>query len=198
MSTSPSIDVLVLGTGPGALAIAAALVKENLRVEVLSACSHTQPWPFTYGIWGEEVDELGLEHLLEYRWKNTVSFFGAGTEEFKPDENEPTKHERDYGLFDKEKLQQHWIKQCDDAAVKWHKGHAIHLDVSDAVSTITTSEGKKINTRLLVDATGYEPVFLKTKQSWPIAIQTCYGVVGKFNKPPVDKALNLVLDDDRP
>ena len=64
MSTRASIDVLVLGAGPGALAIAAALGKENLRIEVLSASNHKEPWPYTYGIWGEEVDELGVEHLL--------------------------------------------------------------------------------------------------------------------------------------
>ena len=35
MTTRTSIDVLVVGAGPGALAIAAALGKEMLRVEVL-------------------------------------------------------------------------------------------------------------------------------------------------------------------
>ena len=105
MTTRTSIDVLVLGAGPGALAIAAALGKERLRVAVLSANNHKEPWPYTYGIWGEEVDELGLAHLLEHRWKNTVSFFGPGSCKSKSNDNKPTKHERDYGLFDKRKLQ---------------------------------------------------------------------------------------------
>ena len=88
MSTRTSIDVLVLGAGPGALAIAAALGKQRLRVEVLSTKDHREPWPYTYGIWGEEVDELGLEHLLEHRWKNTVSFFGEGSSDSKSFENQ--------------------------------------------------------------------------------------------------------------
>ena len=40
MQAETSIDVLVLGSGPGALAIASALSKEKLRVEVLSSNDH--------------------------------------------------------------------------------------------------------------------------------------------------------------
>ncbi len=81
MSTKASTDALVLGAGPSALAIAAALSQENLSVEILSAKDPHEPWPYTYGIWGEEVDGLGLAHLLGHRWANTVSFFGAGANE---------------------------------------------------------------------------------------------------------------------
>ena len=81
MKSNAYIDALVIGSGPGALSIAAALANENLKVEILSAENHDEPWPYTYGIWGEEVDELGLNHLLEHRWNNTVSFFGQGDSE---------------------------------------------------------------------------------------------------------------------
>ena len=72
-------DVLVLGAGPAGMAIASALGKEKLKVDVLSPNGPNEPWPNTYGIWGNEVDQLGLDNLLEYRWKNTVSFFGTGS-----------------------------------------------------------------------------------------------------------------------
>ncbi|WP_320667991.1 lycopene beta cyclase [Prochlorococcus sp. MIT 1307] len=194
MSTRAFIDVLVLGAGPGALAIAAALGAENLRVEVLAASNHTDPWPYTYGIWGEEVDEMGLQHLLEHRWKNTVSFFGSGASEPKADANKATHHGRDYGLFDKKKLQRYWIKQCDAASVQWHRGYAAELEIDENLCTVTTAEGKKHKARLLIDATGYEPVFLKSRKNWPIAIQTCYGVVGRFNTPPVEEGQFVLMD----
>ncbi len=194
MSTRTSVDVLVLGAGPGALAITAALGNESLRVEVLSATNHKEPWPYTYGVWGEEVDEFGLEHLLEYRWKNTVSFFGQGSSEPKADANQPTKHERDYGLFDKRKLQLYWIQQCEDANVKWHRGHAAKLNIDDSICTVTTAEGVQLSARVLIDATGYEPVFLKAPKNWPVAIQTCYGVVGRFNTPPVEEGQFVLMD----
>ncbi len=194
MKSRASIDVLVLGAGPGALAIAAALGSEKLHVEVLSASSHKDPWPYTYGVWGEEVDELGLEHLLEHRWQNTVSYFGHGSTEPMADANKPTSHERDYGLFDKRKLQSYWIKQCEEASVKWHRGTAADLQIDNKVCTVSTPEGRKLHARLLIDATGYEPVFLRAPKNWPVAIQTCYGVVGRFNTPPVEEGQFVLMD----
>lgn len=194
MNTNASIDALVLGSGPGALSIAAALGKENLNISILSDTDPSKPWPFTYGIWGEEVDQLGLAHLLEYRWSNTVSYFGKGSKVLKDKENFPTNHSRDYGLFDKNKLQKYWIKECEMASIKWHLGKALDLKVNQLNSIVTTSNGEEINSRLVIDATGYKPAFLKVPNEGPIAVQTCYGVVGEFSSPPVDEGQFVLMD----
>ena len=55
MSKENMPDVLVLGAGPAGMAIASALGKEKLDVEVLSPNGPDEAWPNTYGIWGEEV-----------------------------------------------------------------------------------------------------------------------------------------------
>ena len=47
MRNSALKDALVLGSGPGALSIAAALATENLNIEILSEQSPEEPWPFT-------------------------------------------------------------------------------------------------------------------------------------------------------
>tara|TARA_B100000700_G_scaffold330730_1_gene458681 strand:- start:536 stop:1822 length:1287 start_codon:yes stop_codon:yes gene_type:complete len=188
------IDVLVLGAGPGALAIASALGKENLNVHVLAANDPNDPWPYTYGIWGDEVDVLGLNHLLQHRWHKTVSYFGHGDTSKNSNENKPTEHSCDYGLFDKNKLQKHWITECNNSKVTWHRGIAKDLEITNKTSSVTTSKGQKITSRLLIDATGYEPVFLKSPNNGPVAIQTCYGVVGKFTKPPVEKGQFVLMD----
>jgi lycopene cyclase-like protein len=107
--------VLVVGSGPAALAIAAALVERGLRVEALALDDPAAPWANTYGIWGPEADRAGLGHLLGHRWSNTVSWFGA----------EPTRHGIDYGLFDKCGLQQHWLELLAAAPVVWHRGRAV-------------------------------------------------------------------------
>ena len=194
MLTSTSIDVLVLGAGPGALAIAAALAEESLRVQVLSANDRNTPWPYTYGIWGDEIDELGLQHLLEYRWKNTVSYFGEGSSSVSNNENSATKHLTDYGLFDKSKLQKYWLNKCEEGGVKFSEGIAKEMEVDKEKSKVITIEGEELVSRLLIDATGYDPVFLKSRRNNPIAVQTCYGIVAHFNKDPIEKDQFVLMD----
>ena len=194
MDTDARIDALVLGSGPGALSIAAALSKENLKVELLSEHDPQTPWPFTYGIWGEEVDQLGLSELLEHRWSNTVSFFGQGAKNNDHIENTPTRHHRDYGLFDKIKLQNYWINQCNQGSIEWHIGKAIDLEINKSSTIVTTQEGKKLHSRLVIDATGYKPAFLKIPNEGPIAVQTCYGIVGEFSSPPVEEGQFVLMD----
>ncbi len=194
MSTNASKDALVLGSGPGALSIAAALANEGLNVEILSEQPPDEPWPFTYGIWGEEVDELGLSNLLEHRWINTVSFFGEGDKDPTSNKNQATKHNKDYGLFDKRKLQAYWLSQCDKANIKWNKGTAIQLETNHLISTVTKSNGENLSARLIVDATGYKPVFIKAPDQGPVAVQTCYGIVGEFNSPPVEEGQFVLMD----
>ncbi len=191
---STNVDTLVLGAGPGALAIAAALCNEKVHVGILSSNEPREIWPYTYGIWGEEVDSLGLQSLLKHRWVDTVSFFGEGSKNKSSQKNLPTKHSLDYGLFDKKKLQEYWLKQCDDGSVEWYRGTASKLDINDSISSVTTTKGDVIKARLIVDATGYEPAFLKVPKEGDIAVQTCYGIVGKFSSPPIDKNQFILMD----
>ena len=194
MSKESMPDVLVLGAGPAGMAIASALGKEKLDVEVLSPNGPDEPWPNTYGIWGEEVDQLGLQDLLEYRWKNTVSFFGHGAFEEQDDENKATEHSLDYGLFDKKKLHNFWFNECNKSFIKWHQGFAKKIHFEKYKSTVTTNAGMTYSARLVVDATGYDPVFLKLKSCGPLAVQTCYGIVGNFSKPPLKKGQFVLMD----
>ncbi len=189
-----SADALVIGAGPSALAIMAALCKEGLHVEGLAERKPNEPWPYTYGIWGSEVDELGMEGLLEHRWKNTVSYFGTGSKDPNSIENIHTEHGLEYGLFDKNKLQEFWLDLCKKAEVRWHIGHAIKLEVGNKVSSVITQEGKKYEARIVIDATGYKPVFISQEDEGPVAIQTCYGVVAKFNKAPVENGQFVLMD----
>ena len=61
-------------------------------------------------------------------------------------------------------------------------------------STVTTKDGKAYSARLVVDATGYDPVFLKLKSCGPLAVQTCYGIVGNFRNLPLKKGQFVLMD----
>ena len=194
MSSSAKLDALVIGAGPAGLAIAAALVQESLKVAVLSSDEPSKPWPYTYGIWGDEVDQLGLGNLLKHRWINTVSFFGEGSNEPNSPENTHVRHGHDYGLFDKNKLQKYWLNICNEFSIEWIRGIAKRFEVNNKTSVVTTDKGEQLNAKLIIDATGYDPVFLKNPKRGNLAVQTCYGIVGEFSSPPVDKEQFVLMD----
>ncbi|MCX5957112.1 MAG: lycopene cyclase family protein, partial [Cyanobacteria bacterium] len=177
-------DVLVIGSGPAALAIAAELVARGLRLEALALDDPAAPWPNTYGIWGPEADRAGLGHLLAHRWSDTVSWFGP----------EPTRHGIDYGLFDKRGLQQHWLELLAAAPVVWHRGRAVAIEHRPAHSVVSMAGGDHIAARLVVDASGHDPVFVQRPEGEPIAGQAAYGIVGRFSAAPVDPDQFVLMD----
>jgi lycopene beta-cyclase/lycopene epsilon-cyclase len=185
--------VLVIGAGPAALTIAAELAERGLAVAALGAGDPDAPWANTYGIWGAEVDGLGLAHLLEHRWSDTVSFFGAGGAA----DSEPTHHGRDYGLFDRAALQRHFLARCARDGLRWHRGLARTIEHDATGSTVTTAAGEQLRAALVVDASGHEPVFVRRPPDGPVAGQAAYGIVGTFSAPPVEPD-RFVLMDYRP
>ena len=194
MSEVLAFDLLVVGAGPAALAIAAELAEQGLAVAVLAAIDPSDPWPNTYGIWGDEVDALGLGHLLEHRWSYTCSYFGSGSSDPADPANSPTRHGRDYGLFDKTRLQQFWLERCEAAGVQWIRGLAQELSHGSGRSQVTTAAGEVLEARLVLDASGHKAVFVQRPDRGPVAGQAAYGVVGRFTAPPVEPGQFVLMD----
>jgi len=183
-------DGLVIGAGPAALAIAAELGERGLTVAALAPNPPTAPWANTYGIWAREVDELGLAHLLSHRWEDTVSHFGPGGEGGAG----TIHHGRAYGLFDKTALQSHWLERCAQAGVRWHQGRAETIRHEAADSTVTTSAGEEWRARLVVDASGHDPIFVQRGSDGPVAGQAAYGIVGRFSSDPIPPGQFVFMD----
>ncbi len=191
-------DVLVIGAGPAALAIAAALVAEGLAVEGLAAADPEAPWLNTYGIWGPEADAQGLGPLLGHRWSDTRSHFEAALPAAAPEHGaEPpgsVNHGVDYGLFDTARLQRHWLERCRAGGMRWHRGLAASVQHGDFHSTVRTQAGLELSARLVVDASGHQPVFVQRPEGGPVAAQAAYGVVGTFSAPPVQPGQFVLMD----
>jgi len=188
-----SADVLVIGSGPAALAIASELGQRGLQVHGLSATDPAAPWQNTYGIWVQEVDQLGLQGLLAHRWSQSVSYFGEGGGSG-PSSDQPLDHGLDYGLFDKALLQQHWLGICAAAGMLWHRGEAVAISHSARDSVVSTACGQRLSARLVVDASGHQPVFVQRPDGGPVAGQAAYGVVGRFSAPPVAPGQFVLMD----
>jgi lycopene cyclase-like protein len=187
-------DVLVIGGGPAALGIAAALGAEDLQVTLLCPQGMPCTWANTYGIWAEEVDSLGLGHLLAHRWQNTISRFGLGDDDPAADANRMVLHGRDYGLFDRQLLQQHWLDICNRHRVVIHTDEAVAISHDPYSSTVTTATGKTIQARLVIDATGHKPLFVRQVSSGRVAAQAAYGVVARFERPPIATEQFVFMD----
>jgi len=177
-------DVLVIGSGPAALAIASGLCAQGLRVDGLSAGDPHSPWGNTYGVWAPELEAQGLGHLLEHRWSNCISYFGSAA----------VAHQHDYGLFDRTKLQAHWLERCEQGHLRWHRGFATTISHDQDGSCLSTATGKQLRARLVIDASGHQPVFVQRPDRGPIAYQAAYGVVGRFSPAPVEPDQFVLMD----
>jgi lycopene beta-cyclase len=170
-------DAIVIGSGPAGTMIAAALAERGVKVGGLTASPLRKTWPNTYGIWRDELEELGLTELLGHCWENCVAYYGKGE----------VKLDRTYGLFDKVKLQNHLLAQCETGGVEWHQGQAKNIEHRRECSIVTTSTGEILQARVVIDASGHEPIFVKRQQNQgAVTYQTAYGIVGHFSTPPVE------------
>ena len=185
-------DILILGSGPAALCLAAELAKQNLSIMGISTKSPNEKWENTYGIWASELEELGLESLLSHRWSKTVSFFGNGRDKRG---NTPTKHCYDYGLINQEAFQNELLKKC--KGIKWLNETAKQITAKNKISEVICFSGLKLKARLVIDASGHKSNFIKRPTRIDVAQQAAYGIVGKFSSPPVKKD-QFVLMDFRP
>ncbi len=177
-------DALVIGSGPAGTIIASALAEQGLKVQGLTATPLNTIWPNTYGIWRDELESLGLTHLLGHSWTDCVSYFSKGE----------AKHERTYSFFDKTKFQQHFLDICEKFGVSWVKGNAKLIEHQATHSSVTLTSGDVLKARIVVDASGHKPVFIKRKGDPTIAYQAAYGIMGRFSSPPVHDKQMVLMD----
>lgn len=180
--SAPIPDALVIGAGPASLIIAAALCEQGLTVAGLAPEMPNAPWPNTYGIWVDELEAVEMTHLLGHHWRNSVAYFGP----------EAIALQRDYGLLDKAAFQHDLLDRTQ--SVTWHQGKAQRAEHLDDRSKLMTSDGRVLEARIIVDASGHFPAVVKRPQQDSIAYQAAYGIVGKFSKPPVEPGQFVLMD----
>ena len=183
------MDVLVLGGGPAALCIASELNQRGVAVAGIAPDPVDNPWPNTYGIWADELKMVGLEHLLEHRWSDTVSYFGDGGSTA---QDQSLAHGIDYGLFDRAELQRYWLERAE--SVVWHQDTAERVEVTGATTSVRCASGTMLQARVVIDASGSRTPHIRRPDQGPVAGQAAYGVVGKFSKPPIEPGRFVLMD----
>ena len=183
------MDVLVLGGGPAALCIASELNQQGVMVGGVAPESVDAPWPNTYGIWADELKAVGLEPLLEHRWSDTVSYFGAGGTTA---QDQVTAHGIDYGLFDRAALQRHWLERA--KGVVWHQDTADRVELNGATTSVCCASGTTLQARVVIDASGSRTPHIRRPDQGPVAGQAAYGVVGRFSQAPIETGRFVLMD----
>lgn len=179
-------DVIVIGAGPAGLAIAGALASQGLVVAGLAPADPASPWPATYGIWVDELEELGLSGMLQLRWQDCSAYTSDGEIHLA----------REYGLIDNARLQAELLLQGARGGVVWHKAQVAGVRHLDLFTEVHTTNGVTFCTRLVVDASGHRPVLVRRPRSENVSYQAAYGIVGTFSQAPV-RAGQMVLMDYR-
>ncbi|QNI55444.1 lycopene beta cyclase [Synechococcus sp. BIOS-E4-1] len=182
-------DVLVLGGGPAALCIASELHQRGVAVEGIAPEPVDAPWPNTYGIWVDELKDLDLEHLIEHRWSDTLSYFGAGGSEAA---DQPLVHGIDYGLFDRAALQRYLLKRAD--GVVWYHDSAERVEAGPEHTLVSCASGEVHKARLVIDASGASSPHIRRPDQGPVAGQAAYGVVGRFSEDPINSGRFVLMD----
>lgn len=177
-------DVLIIGAGPAAIALAASLAEANLHVGGLAPIDPAAPWPNTYGIWRDELDALNLAPLLAHRWTNSVAF--ADHRMFALD--------REYGLFDNGALKRYLLEKCAHGGMVWHTGAAERVEHTATRARVQIRTGEELLARVVVDASGHRPIFVQRPFEAAIAYQVAYGIVGIFSTPPVEPRQLMLMD----
>lgn len=182
---TPGTEVLVVGAGPAGYAATAACARADLDVTLL-AVDPTAAWTQTYGAWRDELDQVGLAHVVERAWPDTrVRTIGPQYRAVG----------RTYCLIDNDRLRDTLWSVASDGGASREAGRAVAIDCDDDRVEVTTADGARRTARVVIDATGQPPVF-GPRPRGRLAYQTAYGVVATFDTPPVPPGAMCLMDFD--
>lgn len=178
------MDVLVIGAGPAGLSLAAELGQRGLSVQGLSLTDPAEPWPNTYGIWVDELEAMGHCDWLSHRWQNCMVHVRGRTLPL----------QRQYGLIDRQRVQTHWLTLAEQGGVHWRRGSVAQCHSTPQGTEVLTQAGEPLTARLVIDATGHQPVLVQRAAKADLAYQAAYGLVGRFSQPPIDPQQMVFMD----
>eukprot|EP00286_Rhodomonas_abbreviata_P001046 CAMPEP_0181288368 /NCGR_PEP_ID=MMETSP1101-20121128/294_1 /TAXON_ID=46948 /ORGANISM="Rhodomonas abbreviata, Strain Caron Lab Isolate" /LENGTH=681 /DNA_ID=CAMNT_0023392483 /DNA_START=185 /DNA_END=2226 /DNA_ORIENTATION=- len=106
-SGTTTYDAGIVGTGPAALALAAAMAAEGMQVALLGPVRGA--WPNNYGVWLDEWEVLGLpESCVEHTYETTRITIGSANSIEIP---------RPYGKVSGPKTRQVLLERCQEGGV---------------------------------------------------------------------------------
>ena len=214
-----NVDVIVVGGGIAGTALSWLLQEQHdCKVAIIdSKANGTGTWYPNYGEWRDEWHELSdrmqfpqLKECTTTEWEITDCFFGGSYE--KPMDDRLTLS-RPYVRVDRKKLQAVLRQRYESKGGIAITGKILSKRISPNLfdqnlahdqsgSTITLEDGRKVRSKIVIDATGFESrltvkesTFLSrgSQKSFPIGYQIAYGYLAHVDSlgPYDPKAMTL-------
>jgi len=174
-------DVLVLGTGPAGLALAAACAEQGLDV----VCASPDPdarWHNGYAAWLDELAVAGADDCVEATWPAALVHTAARTHRL----------DRPYARIDNDALQDGLRERAERAGARFLSGTAGHVSHDGHGSEVVLADGDTLSAHLVVDATGHGAVLRAATP--PTAFQVAWGRVVEVDDAPWSAEVAVLMD----
>jgi len=173
-------DIVVLGSGPAALAMAAACSARGAPI-TLVAPSPRAPWAPNYCLWEDELPDP-MQTLVEHRWPEAVVHTPSGAYPLA----------RAYVKLGTAELQRHYWAQV-ESSIRVLDARVGSVS-ADGEHTMIETDARTIRARVVVDATGANSRFVRRVHSRPPAYQIAYGLLLDAPSHPFDPATAVLMD----
>ncbi len=178
---------MVVGGGPAAWAAAAACATAGLATAIVA--DRAEPaWPNTYGLWTDEIDDLSIaadrpSGLFERTWP-TVTVVGDRTHCV----------EREYARVANGELARRLCRAFESGGGHVLVGAAVGSAPEPRGSVVVLADGRILEGRVVIDATGAEPALASVKRHRRPASQVAAGVVATCSGPPIPAGSCVFMD----
>ncbi|MBA0876171.1 hypothetical protein Goshw_002680, partial [Gossypium schwendimanii] len=179
------LDLVVIGSGPAGLALAAESAKLGLNVGLISP---DLPFTNNYGLWEDEIKDLGLEKCMEHVWPNTIVYL---------DDDKPITIGRAYGRVDRRLLHEELLKRCVESGVMYLSSKVESIvEATDGHNLVACEYEHVVPCRLVVVASGAASgKLLQYEVGGPrVAMQSAYGIEVEVENNPYDPSMMVFMD----
>lgn len=175
-------DVVVVGAGPAALMLTVALGRAGLDTLVLGG--RDVGWAPNYGVWVDEMAALGLGEFLGPSWEDAEVVLS---------EDVRFTLGRGYGRLAKRRLRQHLLDEAERLGVRVVWDQVVSVEHRADGSDVHDASGRRHRTRLVVDASGHDPVLVRRAGQGSL-FQSAVGILGTLPRHPWSERCVTFMD----
>ncbi|KAB2604317.1 lycopene epsilon cyclase [Pyrus ussuriensis x Pyrus communis] len=176
------LDLVVIGCGPAALALAAESAKLGVKDGLIGP---DLPFTNNYGVWEDELKDLELEGCIEHVWQNTIVYLDY--------DSDPIMIPRAYGRVCRDKLHEELLRTTFLLSAASYLDSRVEsiVEASNGISLVACGHNIVVSCRLGTVASGAASgKLLQYEVGGPkVAVQTAYGIEVEVENNPYDPSV---------